>query len=249
MNRLLFLILSLLPSFCFAQTSESMLKKYSALGLPLICITTVGGEEPTSTNIDHPAGPYVGAGITDIVPKHGRIQIYRSDTLWYDSGEYLEDVSGMTIKHRGNTSAYHYSNKPFKVKLEKKADLITSPEDDGKDRRSKHWVLLNCSFSIRSYFIEQLGRMIGMEYVPRVEYVNVIVNDDYRGIYILSENITRDKDCRIDVDKDEGYIIELNAYFWNEPLSISSALMNRQTTSARTLNGSRHPSPRATTRR
>jgi len=44
-----------------------------------------------------------------------------------------------------------------------------------------------------------------MEYVPRVEYVNVIVNDDYRGIYILSENITRDKDCRIDVDKDEGY--------------------------------------------
>ena len=118
----------------------------------------------------------------------------------------------MTIKHRGNTSAYHYANKPFKVKLEKKADLITSPEDDGKDRRSKHWVLLNCSFSIRSYFIEQLGRMIGMEYVPRVEYVNVIVNDDYRGIYILSENITRDKDCRIDVDKDEGYIIEQNAF-------------------------------------
>ncbi len=226
MNRLLFLILSLLPSFCFAQTSESMLKKYSALGLPLICITTVGGEEPTSTNIDHPEGSYIGAGITDIVPKHGRIQIYRSDTLWYDSGEYLEDVSGMTIKHRGNTSAYHYANKPFKVKLEKKADLITSPEDDGKDRRSKHWVLLNCSFSIRSYFIEQLGRMIGMEYVPRVEYVNVIVNDDYRGIYILSENITRDKDCRIDVDKDEGYIIELNAYFWNEPLSIRSALIN-----------------------
>ena len=191
----------------------------------MVCITTVNGEEPTSTNINHPDGPYIGASITNVVPKEGRVQIYRSDTLWYDSGEYQEDVSGMRIKHRGNTSAYHYRNKPFKLTLEKKADLIITPEDDGTDRRSKHWVLLNCSFSIRSHFISQVGKMIGMEYAPRVEYVNVIINDDYRGIYILSENVTRDKVCRIDVDKDEGYIIELNAYFWNEPLSIPSQLI------------------------
>ena len=150
MNRLLFLILSLLPSFCFAQTSESMLKKYSALGLPLICITTVGGEEPTSTNIDHPEGSYIGAGITDIVPKHGRIQIYRSDTLWYDSGEYLEDVSGMTIKHRGNTSAYHYANKPFKVKLE-----------------NGHEVLAHISGKMRKFFIKiAIGDKVTVEISP-----------------------------------------------------------------------------------
>ena len=146
MNRLLFLILSLLPSFCFAQTSESMLKKYSALGLPLICITTVNGEEPTSANIYHPDGNYVGASITNVVPKEGRIQVYRSDTLWYDSGEYQKDVSGMRIKHRGNTSAYSYKNKPFKLTLQKKADLIKSSGDEGTDRRSKDWVLLNYSF-------------------------------------------------------------------------------------------------------
>ena len=128
MTRLLLLILFTLPSFCLAQTSEEVRKKYSSLGLPLICITTVGGEEPTSTKVMHPDGSYVGASITNIVPKNGRIQIYRSDTLWYDSGEYQDQVSGMTIKHRGNTSAYSYANKPFKLTLEKKADLIISPK-------------------------------------------------------------------------------------------------------------------------
>ena len=230
MNRLhLYTLLSLfisVPNAGLAQTSEEVLSKYSGLGLPLICITTVNGEEPTSTNINHPDGPYTGASITNVVPKEGRMQIYRSDTLWYDSGEYREDVSGMRIKHRGNTSAYHYRNKPFKLTLERKADLIITPEDDGTDRRSRHWVLLNCSFSIRSHFISRLAKLIDMGYAPRVEYVNVIINNDYRGVYILSENITRDKECRIDVDKDEGYIIELNAYHWNEPFSIPSKLTN-----------------------
>lgn len=218
MKRLLYISLLLIPVFCLAQASEEILNKYSGLGLPLICITTVNGEEPTSSVI---YGPIRGETLTDIVPKKGRIQIYRADTLWYDSGEYQKDESGIRIKHRGNSSAVSYRNKPFKLTLEKKADLIIAPEDDGTDRRSKHWVLLNCSFSIRSQFVSQLAKMIEMEYAPRVEYVNVIINNDYRGIYILSENVRRET-CRVDVDKDEGYIIELDAYYWNEPFSIRS---------------------------
>ena len=224
MKRFLHIALLLLPVTCFAQISEDVLKKYSGLGLPMVCIATVHGEEPTSTNIQHPEG-CIGASITDIVPKEGRMHIYRADTLWYDSGKYQEGVSGMVIKHRGNTSAYHYRNKPFKITLEKKADLIITPEDDDTDRRSKHWVLLNCSFSIRSYFISQVARLIDMEYAPRVEYVNVFINNNYRGVYILSENVRRDK-CRVNVDMEEGYIIELNAYYWNEPFSIPSKLVD-----------------------
>ena len=215
----------LLSSVCHAQTtSESILKKYFGLGLPLVCICTTDGRDPTSARIDHPEGNYIGTSITDVVPKEARMQIYRADTLWYDSGEFQEDKSGIVIRHRGNTSAALYSNKPFKLSLQKKADLIEDGEDDITDRRSKDWVLLNCSFSLRSHFISLLAGMIGMEYSPRVEYVNVIVNNNYRGIYILSENVKRDADCRIDVDREEGYIIELNAYFWNEPFSIRSAL-------------------------
>ena len=217
-------LLLLIPILSIGQVSDSMLNKYSGLVLPLIYITTTDSTEPTSEVVRYSIGNQTSSSITNVVPKEARMQMYRADTLWYDSGEYRKDESGIKIKHRGNTSAVHYSNKPFKLSLQKKADLIEAEEGDTTDRRSKDWVLLNCSFSIRSHFISQLGKMIGMEYAPRVEYVNVIINNNYRGIYILSENVKRDKECRIDVDKEEGYIIEMNPYFWNEPFSIKSKL-------------------------
>ena len=110
--RFLYLMLLMMPLTSLAQTSEDVLKEYSGLGLPLICITTTDGLDPTSESIMHPEGSYVGSSITNVVPKEARMQIYRADTLWYDSGDYEKDKSGMIIKHRGNTSAVYYPNKP-----------------------------------------------------------------------------------------------------------------------------------------
>ena len=200
-----------------------VLEQYSGLGLPLINITTADGEEPTSTGIMHP-GDLNGASITDVVAKEARMQIYRADTLWYDSGEFIKDEAGIKIKHRGNTSAYYYENKPFKLSLQEKANLIPAEEGDTVNRKSKDWVLLNNAERLRVFFANQMSRLIDMEYTPRLELVNVIINGDYRGIYMLSENVKRDKSCRIDVDKENGYIIELDSYFWNETFSIPSKL-------------------------
>ena len=222
-HRFLFLLM-MTPLMSLAQTSAEILNKYSRLGLPLVCITTADGTEPTSDGIQHPEGHYVGESITNVVPKEARMQIYRADTLWYDSGEYEKDKSGIKIKHRGNTSAYYYQNKPFKLSLQKKADLIEPIESDTINRKSKDWVLLNGAERLHVYIANQMSCLIDMEYTPRMEFVNVIINNDYRGIYMLSENVKRDKGCRIDVDKDEGYIIELDAYFWNESLSFPSTL-------------------------
>ena len=61
------------------------MEQYAGLGLPLISITTADGEEPTSTGIMHP-DDLNGASITDVVAKEARMQIFRDDTLWYDSG-------------------------------------------------------------------------------------------------------------------------------------------------------------------
>lgn len=206
-----------------AQTQIEVLEQYCGLGLPLINITTADGEEPTSTGIMHP-GDLNGASITDVVAKEARMQIYRADTLWYDSGEFIKDEAGIKIKHRGNTSAYYFKNKPFKLSLQKKADLIPAEEGDTVNRKSKDWVLLNNVERLHAFFANQMSRLIDMEYTPRLEFANVIINGDYRGIYMLSENVKRDKSCRIDVDKEDGYIIELDSYFWNQSFSIPSKL-------------------------
>ena len=227
MKRLLHIMLLLLPVSCLAQVSEDILKEFSGLGLPLICITTTDGTEPTSTGVLAPEG-LIGASITDIVPKEAQMQIYRADTLWYDSGNYEKNESGIRIRHRGNTSAYYLENKPYKLSLEKKANLIEAEKGDTIDRRNKDWVLINEPQLLSIIAANMLSSLMNMEFTPRMEYVNVIVNDDYRGIYILSENVKRDKDCRIDVDKEEGYIIELDVYYWNEDFSIPSSLTDFQ---------------------
>lgn len=219
-NRLYYL--NAMRISCHASMTQQVID--SNLGLPIVCITTIDGAEPTSRGVMHPDG-LNGASITDVVAKEAKMQIYRADTLWYDSGEYQKDESGIKIKHRGNTSAYYFENKPFKIKLQKKADLVDFHKTgDTIDRGSKDWLLLNDAERLHVYIANQMARFVDMEYVPRMEFVNVIINNDYRGIYMLSENVKRDKDCRVNVDKEDGYIIELDSYFWNEEFSIPSKL-------------------------
>ena len=207
-----------------AQTQGEVLEEVLSYGLPVVVVQTVDGEEPTSEVIEHPAG-CIGTGITNVVSKEARMQMYRADTLWYDSGDYIDGESGLKIRHRGNTSAASAANKPFKLKLQKKADLIETREaGDTIDRRSKDWVLLNYSYSMEPHVAFKLSSLMGLEYSPRIEFVNVILNGSYHGLYILGENISREKEGRIAVDKQNGYIIELDPYFWNETLYIKSRL-------------------------
>jgi hypothetical protein len=43
-----------------------------------------------------------------------------------------------------------------------------------------------------------------------------MINGDYRGCYLLIETVKRNKDCRIDVDKQTGAIVERDPYWWSE---------------------------------
>ena len=73
---------------CQAQTFEEVL----GYGLPVVVVNTSDGEEPTSEVIQHSiGGQVVSSTITNAVQKEARMQIYRGDTLWYDSGDYVED--------------------------------------------------------------------------------------------------------------------------------------------------------------
>ena len=210
-NRKLFILLYIIASQItqgYAIDCDSIKK----LGLPVLSITTVNGEEPTCDFAFAPEGAF---GITTInntkVP--GRcVLTLLGDTL-FDSGEYMKDQSGMTLKIRGNTSAYYSLKKPFKLKLEKKNDLLNRGDSSYYD---KNWVLLTEGDVFYTLFGRKVNELVGMPWTPAAEYLNLIVNNDYRGIYLLIEQVKRNADCRINVDKKTGYLIERDAYWWSE---------------------------------
>ena len=228
MKKLVLLILAILPSICFAQTLEEAL----GYGLPVVVVNTINGEEPTAERIDAPAG-CLGVGVTNATKVPGRVRIYNpsdAESPVFDSGEYVEGESGMTFKIRGNTSALD-AKKPFKIKLQKKADMLMRGDKNFND---KDWALLrptggsNYPCPITTMAGNKVAEILKVtEWVPAGMYVNLIVNDNFRGFYYLTETVKRNEKCRINVEETTGFISEIDPYWWNEDLYVESKFLLR----------------------
>ncbi|MBQ0033121.1 MAG: CotH kinase family protein, partial [bacterium] len=186
--------------------------KLLEIDMPLLVINTDDGEEP-DYEVAYPPPGCGGQSIKNASKVPGRLVMkLRSETL-YDSGEYVKKESGLTVKIRGNTSVGG-RQKPYKLKLQKKADLLML--DDGVKRKNKDWVLLATTQNLKNDFGFLINGFVGMQWTPRYRYVNVMINGDYRGLYLLCESEAVDEDCRIDVNADTGFLIEHDPYWWNE---------------------------------
>ena len=114
--------------------------------------------------------------------------------------------SVMEIKGRGNSSWRAKTKKPYKLKLDKKADVLGLG-------RNKHWVLLANAYDrtlIKDRVTAWLGDDIGMEFTPRGVPVDIIMRntegtyEKYLGSYYLSEQV-RVGENRIEIDElEEG---------------------------------------------
>lgn len=109
----------------------------------------------------------------------------------YDSAEFL--YNGKTeIRGRGN-STWQTDKKPYKLKLDSKADLFGM----GKN---KHWVLLSNPFDtslLRNHLSYNLAGDMGLEYQKAV-WVDLVLNGTVVGNYQLCEHIRVD-DNRVDI--------------------------------------------------
>ncbi len=189
--------------------------------LPLIVINTINEEEPTCDLADTPEG-CIGNTITNATKVPGRMYIILGNDTLYDSKDYQDDKSGLTIKIRGNSSAYFALKKSYKIKLQKKADLLCRGND--AVYKDKDWVLLREDESLTNCMTGFcVAKIMNFTWIPNYEYVNVVMNGIYRGIYLLAESVKRNSDCRIDVDENSGYIIENDPYWWNEDLYFNSS--------------------------
>ena len=210
MRKLLLLLCLIVANYSLAQTDFSI-ENIRKIGLPVVSITTVNEEEPTCEYVTHPEGS-MGEGITNATKVPCQVVIMDATKTLYDSGEYEKKVSGATIKINGNTSAYH-DNKPYKIKLQKKADLLLR---GNKKYEDKDWRLLKDARTLRTMIGLKINELIGMPWTPAYQVCNVFINGDYRGCYLLIESVKQNSKCRLDVDENTGYIVERDPYWWNE---------------------------------
>ena len=206
-------LLVLLPAWTVAQTAQDTINKLKTIALPLLNIETEGHVNPTFTPIYPPEG-CMGLGITGNDYVAGRLQMTLLDSTLYDSGDYVKDKSGLRIKVRGNTSAVYFRQTPYKLKLSKKADLLLRGD---KEKKNKNWALLSTQLTGNLFFTIaglEAARIVGMTWEPEAKFVNVVLNGHYIGLYNLVETIER-ADSRIKTE-DSGFVIENDAYWWNE---------------------------------
>jgi len=209
------------PKLRVRLTCDNTIKKYLDTNLPLVKIETVNKEEPKCDYVSPPQN-YWGASIKNATKVPGSLCILKNDDILYNSGSYEKDSCGITIKIRGNTSAYS-DKKPYKIKLQKKADLLK--RNDDKKFKDKDWVLLKYN-GLKTLVGFKVNELLGMQWTPSFQFVNLMINGDYRGLYMLCESVKRDKNCRLNVDE-TGYIIEYDAYWWNEDVYFVSDFTNQ----------------------
>ena len=120
-------------------------------------------------------------------------------------GEYSNFSGTGRIRGRGNSSWEWYDKKPYKFKLDSKSKLL------GLDK-AKNWNLLanyRDVTDLMNTFAFETARWMGMPYTNHTRYVEVFLNQQYIGLYQLTEKIEI-KANRIPISETEGLLMSFD---------------------------------------
>ena len=102
----------------------------------------------------------------------------------FEDGKLTVDAKLSSIKGRGN-STWGLPKKPYNIKFEKKTDLFGM----GK---AKKWSLLASFYDpsfLRNTFIFDLADEIGLFYSSKSKHVDLYINGEYQGNYLVCESV------------------------------------------------------------
>lgn len=192
-NRLFFFKLLFL---FLCQVSLAQQTILTDSNLPIMVILT-DIDPDTNLPIDIPDEPKVLATMQ---------LIYRPD----GTRNYLTDITNDTFLNYNGRIGIELRGSSSQVLEKKPYGFTTLMEDDESNNNvnllgmpsENDWVLNSLAYDpsmVRDYLSYTLSSNMG-NYAPRVKYIEVIVNDDYKGVYILTEKIKRDSD-RVNLTK------------------------------------------------
>ncbi|MDB4086516.1 CotH kinase family protein [Flavobacteriaceae bacterium] len=113
----------------------------------------------------------------------------------------------MKIKGRGNSTWWQggiWGKKPYQIKFGDKTEILNMPKD-------KKWVLLaelSDKSLIRNKIAREIANISRFDYVPQAEYLEVFINKEHVGAYLLGQKVEESKN-RVNIG-DNGYLIEID---------------------------------------
>jgi hypothetical protein len=125
-----------------------------------------------------------------------------------EDGKVLSENS-LRIRGRGD-STWTYPKKPYKLKLDDKADIMGMGND-------KDWALLAnyCDKTLlRTGIAFKLSKLMNFPWTSDDRFVELVLNGEYLGNYQLTEHIKQD-DNRVNIPK-TGFLFERNGYYLEE---------------------------------
>jgi hypothetical protein len=125
-----------------------------------------------------------------------RLQIYGEKV---PESEVLE----LTVRGRGNSS-FKMPKYGMKLEFEDKVSLFGMP-------KSKDWALV-ANFGdkthLRNYMMMRLSEWLGATYTPKMQFVELYLNRNYMGLYLLTETVKVAKN-RVNIEKnDTTFLVE-----------------------------------------
>lgn len=128
---------------------------------------------------------------------------YLACSVTIDGKGDFSDYSGSArIRGRGNSSWSYYPKKPYRIKLDNKAEILGLGSD-------KDWVLLSNyrdPTMLMNAFGFEMADWMGLHYTNHSRYIEVTLNGEYLGLYQLTEQVEQGGD-RVDINDNTGVLI------------------------------------------
>lgn len=176
-----------------SRTYTVHVKSPQTTGLPIVKIDTKNRETISSKEI------YLNTDrIAVIDPEHPKWELESTDPL--------DGVRG-----RGNAT-WNYDKKPYRIKFNKKKSLFGLTA-------AKSWVLLadyKSPTALQNATAFELGQRFNFPYANHYKHVELVLNGEYKGMYILTEQV-QVGEGRVNIDENNGFLVEMDFYFDEDP--------------------------------
>ena len=169
-------------------------KLYQLTNLPTVVINTFSAKEITSKEVEIGCNVYIIS----------------------ENGTNILNGTQAKVRGRGNAS-WNFPKKPYRIKFN------TAESPLGAPASAKKWTLLSNygdKTLMRNMLAFEVSRRAGLSYTPFCHPVDVIVNGEYRGCYQLCDQVEAASGR---VDAKNGYLIEIDAYAYDEEVYFYSS--------------------------